>query len=76
MKRVIVGIFLVGFFLSMPVLSEADQCQKLLDKVGSYPAQRLHELVQRAPESCKLAMKEKIMHERGVIVDDFRRRYK
>jgi hypothetical protein len=74
MKNVIASIFLLAFVLSFPVLSEADQCQKLLDKVDSYPAQRLYELVQRAPDSCKVAIKTKIFENRRVIVDDFRRR--
>lgn len=74
MKNVIMSILLLSFLLSIPVLSEAGKCENLLSKVESYPVNRLYELVEKAPESCKMAIKEKILKERGAIIDDFKKR--
>ena len=74
MKNVIMSILLLAFLVSIPVLSEAGKCENLLSKVESCPVDSLYKLVEQAPESCKLAIKEKILKERGVIIDDFKKR--
>ncbi len=76
LKNFTVTIFLLALFLPVPVVSGSDQCHKLLDKVACHPKERLAELVEKAPESCKLAIKEKIFKVRRVIVDDFFRQGK
>lgn len=71
MKNLITAVFSVSLFSVVPLMSNAGQCQGLLDKVDSYPKERLFELVQKAPKPCKMAVKEKIFKVRRVIVDDF-----
>lgn len=74
MKSLVLALFLVACLVAIPVISQAGQCQKILSKVDSYPKDRLWELVQKAPDSCKVEVKTAIFERRGVIVDDFRRR--
>ncbi len=74
-KFAVMSLFWVVMLLA-PCLSVAQDCEELLRLVETYPKEKLYELVQKAPQSCKLAVKEKIFNDRRVIIDDFGGRYR
>jgi len=75
MKTVFTISLLIFCILAVSLVSNAgQQCQRLLRQVDSYPKERLWELVQKAPDSCRSEVKKAIFEKRGVIVDDFFRR--
>ncbi len=69
MKKCAVMTLLLAVIILTPVLSVAQECEQLLKLVETYPKEKLYELVQKAPQSCKLGGKEKIFNDRRVIID-------